>query len=245
MSREQLKDKMKNGPALSFVAQTLDISRPTLYRHMEFYMAKEDSKVDPYLKEYFDNVIMDKYTTEEEMKKDLEQIREFMDAKNEAKIENLKERYRDYLDRKERFDESEEYMSTEDRNKELDSLRKEHSSLKNEAKECKTDLDDLSTDFEEFRRQELKWNEGEIKSAPSWGFRSSVILIDADFDRCRDITVELVVTVSGKEFIFKRIRPQENERFVRLDHTMPAASGYRLKWNSGDKVKTTPIYQLS
>lgn len=244
MSREQLKAKMKNGPPLSQVAKKLGITRPTVYRHMEFYIEGEDSKVNPHLKEYFDNVVMDKYTNEDEMKKDLEQIREFMDADNEAKIENLKERYQEYQDRKDKFDENGDYLSIEDRNKEYDSLRKELSGLKNEAKDLKVDLDDIFPDFDEYEREELQWNEGDIKSVPSLGFRSSVILLDADFDKCRDITVELFVTVSGKDFVFKRIRPQENERFVRIYRSMPMATGYRLKWNSGDKVKTTPIYPI-
>ena len=241
MSREQLSAKMKNGPTLSFVAKKLGISRPTLYRHMEFYEAGEDSKVNVHLKEYFDKVVMDQYADVEEMKKDLEQIREFIDAENEAKEEALKNEYREYLEKKERFNENEDSMPSEERNKEYDALRKINSALKERAVELRVDLDSIYPEFE-MEEPELVWNEGEIRSVASWGFRSSSILIDADFDRCRDITVELITTVSGNDFVFKRLKPQENDRYVMLDFRMPRPTGYRLKWNSGDKVKYTPVY---
>lgn len=241
MSRESLSTKMKNGPPLSFVAKKLGISRPTLYRHMEFYVAGEDSKIDPHLKEYFDKVVMDQYADVEEMKKDLEQIREFMDADKETRIEDFKNEYTVYQERKNRFDEHEDSMSSDERNKEHDALKKIYSGLKEKAKELDIDIDDYFPEIE-IERPEIVWNEGEIRSAPAWGLRSPLILIDADFDRCRDITVELVVTVSGKDFVYKRIKPQENDRYVKVEFGMPTATGYRLKWNSGDKVKYTPVY---
>lgn len=38
MARQELRDKLKQGPSLTHIAEQLNISRPTLYRYIDSYM---------------------------------------------------------------------------------------------------------------------------------------------------------------------------------------------------------------
>ena len=247
MSREQLKNKMKSGLPLSTVATKLGISRPTLYRHMEFYMNGDDSKVNSNLKEYFDNVMMDRYANDEESVKALEQIRFFMDAEKEKSKEDFDRQYLEWSQKTNSYERVKEDLSSNDKVKRQEDLDAMYRVLQDRAKELNIDLDlyEFERIGDEEEDRELKWNEGEIRSAFVSAMRSAMIFIDRDFDRCRDITVELIAQVSGEDFVFMRARPEENTRFVRLN---PMDLGrrfeYRLRWIDGETVKYTPKYRM-
>lgn len=244
MTREILKEKMKNGPPLSKVAKILGMSRPKLYRHMEYYMNGEDDKVDHNLKEYFDKIVMDQLTDGTAMERELEQIGDFIKAEDEAKVDELRKEYDEYIDRLRYYEMHEDIMSTKDKIEKKETLDSTLESIKARIKEFNKTLDDL-VDEEDEGPSEPEWNEGEIRSAPVSSYHCCMVMLDADFGRCGDITLELVLKISGKEFVMKRLKAQENERFVRVDfQDMPAQTGYRLKWMEGDQIRTTPVYPL-
>ena len=243
MSRDQLKAKMKNGPPLSFVAETLGLSRPTLYRHMENYIAGNDAKVDQYLKEFFDKVVMDQYEDAEQMRKDLLQLREFMVTEKEVKKQEFDDEYRDYDYKLHRFHNLESEMTSKQKVDGQDELDAMYRALCEKAKELEINIDEYSPDDD--GPKELKWNEGEIRSTSYSDDKDTIVLIDVDFDKCKDITVEAVLEVSGEEFVLKKVKPQENERFARLDFPMfYRCSGYRLMWIEDGRVKYTPTYPI-
>ncbi len=138
------------------------------------------------------------------------------------------------------FAEGETADDEQDGQDELDAM---YRALCAKAKELEINIDEYSPD--EDIPKELKWNDGEIRSTCFYDFRESLILIDADFDKCKDITVEAVLEVSGEEFVLKKVKPQENERFARLDFPMfYRCSGYRLMWIEDGRVKYTPTYPI-
>ena len=239
-----LKDKMKDGISLSEMAKILDISRPKIYRHMDYYMSGDMGKVDHNLKEYFDKIIDGSLDSEDAMRKELNRISDYMKAEKEVKVEELRKDYGEYSQKRTDFDIRRETMKTEERIREEEALDETYRRLSERAKSLDKDLDELLYGDEE-ERVELTWNEGEIRSACVWGYRSCMVVIDADFDKCRDITLELIMKISGREFVIKRQKPEENERFVRVDiRDMPIVTSYRLKWNDKDQVKYTPVYPM-
>ena len=246
MGKENLKDKMKEGLSLSEMSEILGISRPKIYRHMEYFMKGEDEKVDHNLKEYFEKIIMDYYPDEDAMRKELKQMREYIDAEKGAKILELRKEYQAYLDRDASYDIHEDIMSTKEKIEEKEALNTMLRAIEDKANANNIKMEEIYPDVEEGEeRVELTWNEGEIRSACVWGYRSCMVVIDADFDKCRDITLELIMKISGREFIIKRQKPEENERFVRVDiRDMPIVTSYRLKWSDKDQVKYTPVYPM-
>ena len=247
MSREQLKDKMKSGLPLSTVATKLGISRPTLYRHMEFYMNGDDSKVNSNLKEYFDNVLMDRYANDEESVKALEQIRFFMDAEKEKSKEDFDRQFLEWSQKSDSYDRVKEDLSSNEKVRRQEELDNMYRVLQDRAKELGIDLElyEFEREGEGEEEYKLKWNDGEIRSTYVEAMRSVMIFIDRDFDRCRDITVELIAQVSGEDFVFLRLRPEENTRFVRLNPMeLSRRFEYRLKWSDGETIKYTPKYPL-
>ena len=244
MENESLKDRMKDGIPLSEMAKILGISRPKIYRHMDYFMKGEDDKVDHNLMGYFRKIIDGTLSDEDAMRKELNRISDYMKAENEVKEEELRKDYEEYSQKREEFDLHRDMMKTEERIRGEDALDETYRRLSERAKSLDMDLDDLLYG-EETEHRELTWNEGEIRSACVWGYRSCMVVIDADFGRCRDITLELMMRISGRDFVFKRQRPEEDERFVSVDiRHMPVGTSYRLKWIDKGQVKYTPVYPM-
>lgn len=163
---------------------------------MENYIAGNDAKVDQYLKEFFDKVVMDQYEDAEHMRKDLIQLREFMVTEKEVKKQEFDDEYRDYDYKLHRYHNLESEMTSKQKVDGQDELDAMYRALCEKAKELDINIDQYSPDDD--GPKELKWNDGEIRSTCFYDFRESLILIDADFDKCKDITVEAIVKVSGE-----------------------------------------------
>lgn len=241
MSRQELRDKLKQGPSLTHIAEQLNISRPTLYRHIENYMKGDDRNISTYLKEYFDKVVEDQFATEEEAEKELEQIRFFIDGETAKAREEYEQEWVDYRNDQHSFRYLMSDLTLEERIKKLEELDRRREEL--EAKGRELGLDRYS--FFEEDSAVLKWNEGAIRSECLSTIEKTMILIDADFEKCRDITVEVMVKVSGQDFVMARVRPEEDRRYAEIDFLgIGAEYRYRLRWTEGDKVKTAGPYPI-
>ena len=241
-TKARLKELMKQGPPLTVVADKLGISRPTLYRHMDSYMNGDDDSINPNLREYFNNIIMGKYKTKDEALAELEQIRFFLDAEKTVKKEEFDKEWREYEEDCHSFRYGARNLSADEKVKRQAELDRRERELEDKAKKLEIDFRRYLFDEDP---QDVKWNDGEIRSACLCPFDGTMVLIDADFDRCRDITVEVMIKVSGEDFVMARVKPEENRRFAVIDFLREnVAYKYRLKWNDGDRVKYTPAYDI-
>lgn len=241
MGRSDLKEKMRKGPSLSFVATQLDMSRPTLYRQMDNYVNGDIGKVNPYLREYFDNVLRGAYDNNEDAIKDLEQIRFFIDGKKEAEQEEFRKDWNMYEDDRRTFRFESRGLSTEAKVERQEALDKRRDDLRARAEKLGIDFDDLFS----MEPDPLEWNEGEIRSLCTTSFDRTMVLIDADYARCRDVTVELLVTVSGKDFVLERIRPKKDRRYALVKGVMDNIDyRYRLRWNEDGQDRFAGPYPL-
>lgn len=236
MTRADLKEKMKEGPPLTMVADVMGISRPTLYRHMEYYMKGEDSKISPNLKDYFDKVMIGKFRTEQDALKELEQIRFLIEGEIAKAKEDLENDWDEFRSEYHLFDHGIDAMSPDAVGRKLKELERRRADL--EAKSRELGLDPRFPYEEEREPVGLSWNEGEIRTACLENYDGFTVFIDAEFERCREITVEAITKVSGEDFVFLRVKPEENTRFAVVKFMMASTCfKYRLKWNEGDRVK--------
>ena len=236
MTRAELKEKMKEGPPLTMVADVMGISRPTLYRHMEYYMRGEDSKISPNLREYFDKVMIGRFKTEQDALKELEQIRFLIEGENAKAKEDLEVEWDDYKSEYRNLNRGINTMAPDEVGRKMKELGKKRAELESRAREL--GLDPSFPFDEDVEPEVLRWNEGEIRSTCVGNFEGFMVLIDADFERCREITVEVLVKVSGEDFVFARVKPGENTRFAEIKCSLdPSNLKYRLKWNEGDRVR--------
>ena len=242
MSRTDLKELMKKGPSLTYIAEQLNISRPTLYRHMDNYMKGNDRNVNQYLREYFDKVVMGQFSSDQEAMKELEQIRFFMDAEADKGREDFEREWREFENDSHSFAFAQHSLPREERLKKMEEMDKRRDELEAKAKE-------LGIDFNRYLFDEdpeiLKWNEGEIRSTCLCPFDGTMVLIDADFEKCRSVTVEVIVKVSGEDFVMARVRPEEDRRFAVIGFLRENVDyKYRLKWNEGEKVRYAGPYPI-
>ena len=233
---------MKKGPSLTFVAEQLNISRPTLYRHMENYMKGNDTGVNPHLKEYFDKVVMGRFESEQGAVKELEQIRFLMEAEADKGREDFEKEWGEYENDSRSFAFARHELSSEERLRKMEELDNRRNELEVRAKE-------LGIDFNRYLFDEdpevLKWNEGEIRSACLCPFDGTMVLIDADFEKCRSITVEVMIKVSGEDFVMARVRPEEDRRFAVIGFLRENVDyKYRLRWNEGERVRYAGPYPI-
>ena len=236
MTRSELKEKMKEGPPLTMVADLMGISRPTLYRHMEYYMRGEDSKIGPNLREYFDKVMIGKFKTEQDALKELEQIRFLIEGETAKAKEDLENDWDEFRSEYRLFDRGIGTMSSDAVGRKMKELERRRADLETRAREL--GLDPRFPFEEEGEPAELRWNEGEIRSACVYSYEGFTVFVDAEFERCREITVEAIAKVSGEDFVFARVKPEENARFAVMKMMMDVSGlKYRLKWNEGDRVK--------
>ena len=244
MNRSQLPELLKSGPKLTDIADALKMSRPTLYRHIDYYVAGEDEKVNSHLKGYFDKVMMNKFATVEEAQKEIDQIRFFVISENEKKHEDFELARDSFMEESHEFRYRRSSMPAKERNEKEDDLDRKYEVLKKQAAELGIKPDQMMVDdFSE--NLELKWNEGHIKSTACSDYPDIIVFIDTDFERCKNVTAELIVEISGKDFVCARVNPEEGMRYAKLPMVGSGATRkYRLKWNEGDHVRYTPVYPI-
>ena len=242
MGRENIDELLRNGVPLTFVAEKLGISRPTLYRQIELYKSSEDQKMIDSVREYFDMIVMGKITTEEDARKQLEQIAYLAEAKGESKVMEIRKIQDELMIAQIDYSREKRDMSTQERveaEKKIEMLEEKIAKME----------DDLGNGpiRDRFGRRvdRLRWNDGEIKSAVQSSYGSARIYIDADYDRCKSIWVEISVDISGRDFPFGREKPAENRKYVDIGD-LPGNSLYRysLRWMDGDKMKSAGPYDI-
>lgn len=239
MGRERLKERLRDGPPLTLVASQLNMSRPTLYRQIDRYINVEDAKVDPDLREYFDSVLRGDYSNEEEATKALEQIGFLIAGRRESEREELRKEWEDLQEEQSDLYADTTDSSLEDEKRRQEELNKREKSLLKRAKEL--GIENLFCYNEDYGP--LVWNEGEIRSACYGTIQSMLVLIDADFAKCQEIEVELIVTVSNEDFVMARFRPDPDTRFAEINYLQQGTVfKYRLRWNEGNKVRYAGPY---
>ncbi len=242
MGRESIEEMLRNGPPLTFVAEKLGISRPTLYRQIRMYHDGNEQKMIDTVREYFDMVVMGDIDSEDSARKQLEQMAYLAEAKGESKVIEISKANEELMIARMEYSRNCRDMTTEQRVEEQRRIEK----LEEEIGKMEGELDSGPLRDRFGRRiDRMVWNDGEIRSAVLPEYSSARIFIDADFDRCRGVWVELSVDVSGEDFTFARMKPQENNRYVDIEN-LPGNTTYRytLRWNDGDKQKTAGPYDI-
>lgn len=242
MGRENIDELLRNGVPLTFVAEKLGVSRPTLYRQIELYKNSEDQKMIDSVREYFDMLVMGKIQSEEEARKQLEQMAYLADAKGESKVLDIRRARDDLMIAQHEYYSQSDSMTVQERVEAEIRLEKMRDSIR----ELEDDLDEGPARDRFGRRiDRLVWNDGEIRSAVQANYDSARIFIDADYDRCRSVWVEISVDISGKNFTFGRERPEENRKYVDIG-SLPgnAMYRYRLRWTEDDRQKTAGPYEI-
>lgn len=242
MGRESIEEMLRNGPPLTFVAEKLGISRPTLYRQIKMYRDGNEQKMIDTVREYFDMVVIGDVDSEESARKQLEQIAYLAEAKGESKVMEISKANEQLMIARMEYSRNYRDMTTEEKveaQMKIDRLEEEIGKMEGEL-----DSGPLRDRFGR-RIDRMVWNDGEIRSAVLPEYSSARIFIDADFDRCRGVWVELSVDVSGEDFTFARMKPQENNRYVDIEN-LPGNTTYKytLRWNDGDKQKTAGPYDI-
>lgn len=183
----------------------------------------------------------DRFATEEEAEKELEQIRFFIDGETAKAKDDYYRDLREFHNDFHSFRYSMQELTPEQRIRRMEEFDRRKEEL--DARARQLGLDNHS--FLEEDPEILKWNEGEIRSECMCPYGNTMILIDADFEKCRDITVEIMVKVSGEDFVMARVRPEKDRRFAEIDFLSESAEyRYRLRWTEGDKVKTAGPYPI-
>ena len=235
MTREDISELIRIGPPLTYVAEQLRISRPTIYRQMGYYAASEDKKIRPELRGYFDGLVMRRLTTEEDCIRYLEDCRGRADAEEESMrrdLERLRSEKRGLVSAMNGSD----YMSPEEISKAKRRVNEIDTAVEGISKNLHMDSGNIHLD-------RLEWNPGEIRSVAHCPFGLARVYIDADYDRCRNITVELMVLISGEFFPCARYVPKENSRSVDIGEIMGGVEyRYRLLWiDNGVQKKAGPF----
>jgi hypothetical protein len=242
MGREDITELLKNGPSLKYVAEMLNVSRPTLYRQIEYYRNSEDSKMNKVVKDYFDMLVMGRITTEEEARKHLEQIQYFAEAKKELDRMTLDKAYEDYHIAVTNLRYNSRNMTSREKVEEQEKIDKMEKDLR--ALEEQLDIEP-SREWYSQMPVRMEWNKGDIRTACYCNADVPRVYIDADYDVCRNITVELLVEISGSDFSFARFRPQEDARFVDLGSIGSGPNyKYLVKWTENDKVRTAGPFEI-
>jgi len=242
MARQNLNELIRDGPPISFVADMLGISRPTFYRYMEAYQNSEDSKINRYVKEYFDAVIMGKFKTKDDARNYLEQTKYLVEGQKEEKTRivlderrKLEQEYRNL-----QFNRSE--MTPAQRVAKEEEFDKHKAELEEYASSNGVDLEDGWF----MRDQEtLEWNQGEIRSTCKNFIESVYVIVDVPYEKLKDVSVELLTVISGEDFSLKTVKMPLDCRCVNMgDVPDGLVCKYRIKWVDGDKVKTIGPYDI-
>lgn len=205
-------------------------------------MAGDFKNLSPYLKDYFDKVVSDTFGSEEEAVKELEQIRFFIEGENAKLKEEFEKQWEGYRNDYHFFHLTMNNLSSEEKIRKLEELDRRREEIETKAKKHGIDLKRYLFDEEQ---EEPRWNKGEIRSACMNLFENTIVLIDADFEKCREISVEVMLKVSGQDFVIARVRPEENRRFAVIDFIQGNVQyKYRLRWTEGNTIKTSGPYPI-
>jgi|GEM_PF-1564395 len=242
MGRESIEEMLRNGPPLTFVAEKLGISRPTLYRQIKLYRDGEEQKMIDTVREYFDMVIMGEVNSEDSARKQLEQIAYLTEAKGESKVMEVSKANEELMIAQMEYSRNCRDMSPEERVEAQRRIEK----MQDDIYKMEGELNSGPLRDRFGRRiDRMIWNEGELRSAVLPEYGSARIFIDADFDKCRGVWIELSADISGESFTFARMKPEENSRYVDIEN-LPGNTrySYMLRWNDGDKQKTAGPYDI-
>jgi len=242
MGRENITELLKKGPSYTYLADNLDVSRPTLYRQIEYYKNGEDSKMNRVVKDYFDKIVMGAISSEEEAVKELDNIKFMKEAKAEAARQTINDMQGELDDMLEDFRVRSSSFSPKQRAEALAAIDQKTEEMFELAKSVGIQLRRYSLNQGPER---LKWKEGELRSAILYTYNSARVYLDADYDKCENITVELLVRISGDYFSIARYRPAKDTRFVDIqDIPEGPECKYVIKWMDGDKMKSVGPYKI-
>ena len=233
MTREDIEDLLRKGPPYTYVSEMLGVSRPTFYRQISLYKESQDNRMIDTVRRYFDMVAMGEIASEEEARKQLEQIHFITEAKGESKMMELNKARDELLMARISYDRSYHDMTSRekvDAQEKLDELQEKVRSMEDDA-DSKIPRDKYGRAIDR-----IVWNKGDIRSAVHSSFSNARIYIDADYDRCRNIAVEIFVDISGEDFAFAIYRPAEYTKYIEIsDLPGNVRYRYRLKWTEDDK----------
>ena len=242
MGKEHLAELLKKGPSLTYLADRLEVSRPTLYRQMENYRKGEFSKMNPIIRGYFDKVVMGQIANEEEAMKELDQIAFMVEGKKEEDRRLLMEKQDELEELMDEYKAMSKKMSPKDRlafQERIDAKDKELQEL------SKTLGEDIPTSWSHQIPERIKWNEGEIRSVCVCPYDTPWIIIDREYEDCPNVTVELMMVISGQDVPIARYIPRPNRKFAVMGYLAKGPQyKYRLKWIDDGKVKTAGPYVI-
>ena len=227
---------------LNQVAEKFGIPRGSFYRQMEYYKEGKDSKMNAVVKGFFDKLVMGKISTEEEFEKELNDIQFMMESQKESYKIQLDEMDGELRAARTRFRMDQAGMTSNQRIQAMEEMKRMESQIKDLCEKAGQEYD-LAWDLPMQRR--LVWNTGKIRSSAFCGSGHVRVVIDADYDRCRDITLDLLLEISGEDFPVGMFKAMPNTKIVDLDDVVEGPKyKYRLRWIEDQKVMMTESYPL-
>ncbi len=247
MNRTQLKDKIKQGPPASQVAKLLGVSRPTLYRQMDKYMESNDPEMNPYVKEYFDCVMMGKFESKEAALEFLEQRKDFMEMEKESHRETLQRLQEELMDSYHEYQFERNNLSAKIRVEREEEFDKKRSEIEEMAKTYGLELTHGWFYLEE---EKLEWNKGnspgDVRTTVQNFIEGPYIIVDLPYDECKNVTIEILLTISGEDFSVKKLKIEEGSRFAKIgDVPDGMSSKYIVHWLDDNKVRTVGPFPIA